>query len=71
MAFVIRFVDESALIREPFLEFFPYSQELSGNAIAKQTITAVLTLGLDMNLCRGQGYDGAGNSLASIMGPRQ
>ena len=61
MAFVIRFVDESALIREAFLGFFPCTEGLSGKAIAKQIITAVHTLGLDMNLCRGQGYDGAGN----------
>ena len=48
-------------IREAFLAFFPCSQGPSGKAIAKQIITAVLIFGLGMNLCRGQGYDGAGN----------
>ena len=61
LSLVIRFVVRSALIREAFLGFFPCFKGLSGKAIAKQIISAVSKLRLDMNRCKGQGYDGAGN----------
>ena len=68
LALVIRFVDESSLIRESFLGFFPCNEGLSGKAIAEKIVTAVNDLGLDMTFCRGQGYDGAGNMAGKCNG---
>ena len=68
IALVIRFVDQLSEIRESFLGFFPCSEGLTGRAIAKQIVGAVSDVGLDMSLCRGQGYDGAGNMAGKLNG---
>ena len=67
MAIVVRFVDQDCTIREEFLGFVP-CEGLSGEAIAKQITDSVCSLGLDMQLCRGQGYDGAGNMAGKVSG---
>ena len=61
MAIVLRFVDSSSEIREDFLGFIVCNEGLSGQAIATKILQAIKELDLDPNLCRGQGYDGAGN----------
>lgn len=68
MPVVVRFVDNNSVIREEFLSFVPCKLGLSGEAIATTLIDAMNTAGLDMELCRGQGYDGAGNMAGRCSG---
>ena len=65
MAFVIRFVDEASVIREKFVHF---NEGLNGRAVADKILHKVNSLGLDMDLCIGQGYDGAGNMAGKCSG---
>ena len=58
---VIRFVDSESNIREEFLGFIHCVEGTSGAAIADLIFGQIKTFGLDMNNCRGQGHDGAGN----------
>ena len=56
----IRFVDQhdaNAVIREEFLGFVPLIN-LDAESIADTIISAIQRLGLDLNDCLGQGYDG-------------
>ena len=68
MSLVIRFVDENSAIRETFLSFLQCDDGLTGEAISKQIVNGVENLSIDMHLCRGQGYDGAGNMAGKCSG---
>ena len=68
MAIVIRFVDSTSRIRESFLGFYQCNEGLSGKAVSAKILETVKELGLDMNNCRGQGYDGAGNMAGKCTG---
>ena len=68
MSLVIRFVDESSTNRESFLGFVRCSDDLSGKGISEKILASEEDHGLDMSLCRGQGYDGAGNMAGKIRG---
>ena len=61
MAFVLRFIDDSSVIREEFLDFLHCSDGTSGAALSTLILDKLKQLGLDVMKCRGQGYDGAGN----------
>eukprot|EP00112_Aurelia_sp_Birch-Aquarium-sp1_P013364 Seg2834.3 transcript_id=Seg2834.3/GoldUCD/mRNA.D3Y31 product="52 kDa repressor of the inhibitor of the protein kinase" protein_id=Seg2834.3/GoldUCD/D3Y31 len=61
MVLVVRFVDEEHRIREEFLKFIHCDAGTSGEALANEILSHVRDLGLDMDNCRGQGYDGSGN----------
>ena len=65
---VIGFVDSGAEIRETFLGFIPCDEGLTGAAIAKKVTEGIENFSLDMNCCRGQGYDGAGNMAGKCIG---
>ena len=65
---VIGFVDSGAEIRETFLGFIPCDEGLTGAAIAKKVTEGIENFSLDMNFCRGQGYDGAGNMAGKCIG---
>ena len=49
------------MIREEFLEYVLWETGTSGQAIADNTKFTLENLTLDLNVLRGQGYDGAGN----------
>ena len=68
MSVVIRFVDANMQIREEFMGFVEL-ESWTGQGIA-DTLKNFLstTLGLDLNLLRGQGYDGAGAMAGSSKG---
>ena len=68
MALVLRFVDRACNIREEFLGFIHCSEGLSGEAISETILAAVKDSGLEIELCRGQGYDGAGNMAGKCSG---
>jgi len=61
MAFILRFVDESSVIREEFLDFLYCSDGTSGAALSELILNRLQEHGLDVMKCCGQGYDGAGN----------
>ena len=58
---IIRFVDQSLMIREEFLEFGLCDTSTSGQAIADKIKFTLEKLTLDLNNLSGQGYDGASN----------
>ena len=65
---VLRYVSKERNIREVFLGFFECSDGVTGTAVSEVILCAVEELGLDMTLCRGQCYDGAGNMSGKCKG---
>ena len=57
---IIRFVDQSRMFGEEFLEFVLCDTGASGQTIADKIKFTLKKLTLDLNDLRGQGYDGAG-----------
>ena len=68
MAIVIRFVDDQSNVREDFLGFFQCKEGTKGVQIVILLMETASKLGLDMENCRGQGYDGAGNMSGKYIG---
>lgn len=68
MAIVLRFVDSSFKIREEFIDFVPCQNGLSGEALVEKIFNFVKSIGLHMEDCCGQGYDGAGNIAGKYSG---
>ena len=60
LTLVIRFADNQNQIREEFLDFVEVPST-TGEALSKLLLKQIRFLGLDPNLIRGQGYDGAAN----------
>jgi len=62
LALCIRYVDDSStdsvFIREDFLEFV-HLKNVTASALATTIMQCIITLGLDMEMLVGQGYDGA------------
>ena len=65
---VIGFVDGSGEIREEFLGFLHCDLGLSGKALAETVLNGIANLTLDIQNCRGQGYDGASSVSGYING---
>ena len=59
MSVVLRFVNKNIGVREEFLGFLRCKSGLSGKALSETFLGAIYELKLDINDCRGQGYDGA------------
>ena len=68
LSLVIRFVDGSGEIREEFLGFLHCDLGLSGKALAETVLNGITNLTLDIQNCRGQGYDGASSVSGYING---
>ena len=66
----VRLVVNECNIREEFLEFGKYVQT-NGESIFKELMRIIEKAGLDTELCRGQGYDGASNMSSEIVGVQQ
>ena len=64
---VFRFVDSSLQIREEFIEF-KSTERITGECLARLILDSIKSLGLDVSLLRGQGYDGASNMSSSVKG---
>ncbi|KAK2717835.1 hypothetical protein QYM36_006591, partial [Artemia franciscana] len=61
----LRFVDSETLqTRKEFIEF-AVVKDLRGESFSQFILSQIEKLGLDMKLCRGQGYDGAPNRKTS------
>ena len=61
LSVVIRFLDSTKTVREEFVGFYLCEDGTTGAAIKDLIIGAVADLGLSMDDCRGQCYDGVGN----------
>ena len=59
VSIVLRFVDEQT-IREEFLDFVTV-ERITGEVLANKLKDMLISYGLDIGDCRGQGYDGASN----------
>ena len=68
MALVIRFVDKEKKIREEFIGFIRCDKGVSGEALSKLIFAELNRLGISMQNCRAQGYDGAGAMAGSKKG---
>ena len=60
MSLVLRFVDEELNIREDFIGYIHCSEGLAGQNLASVILKTLSELNLNIQDCRGQGYDGAG-----------
>ena len=58
---ILRFVNKERIVREEFVGFYKCKDNVTGQAIAFLIMKASQELGLSMNYCKGQCYDGAGN----------
>ncbi|KAK2702838.1 hypothetical protein QYM36_018569 [Artemia franciscana] len=64
----LRFVNSEMLqIREEFIKF-AVVEDLHGESFGEFILSRIEKLGLDMKLCRGQGYDGAPNMSGHLSG---
>ena len=61
LSVVIRFIDSTKKVREEFVGFYLCEDGTTGAAIKDLITGAVADLGLSMDDCHGQCYDGAGN----------
>ena len=68
MSLVLRFVDKNFDVREEFLGFLHCKSGLSGKALSETLLGAISELKLDIDDCRGQGYDGAAAASGSKNG---
>ena len=68
LSLVLRYVDSSKNIPDQFVGFRLCGEETTGNAIKELIINSVRDLGLTMDNCRGQSYDGAGNMAGRYVG---
>ena len=68
LSLVLRFVDENNEIREEFICFLHCDSGLSGESLAKLIMDKTHELGLSMDKCQGQGYDGAGSMAGRVKG---
>ena len=68
LSLVIRFVDNKQTNREEFAGFHICEEGTTGLAIKNVIINAVTELGISMNDCRGQCYNGAGNMAGRLNG---
>lgn len=60
VSIVLRFVDSGCNIREEFLDFIKV-ERITGEVLAREIKNVLARYGLDLQNCRGQGYDGATN----------
>ena len=68
MPIILRFVDSEASIREEFLGFSECSEGMTGKAIACAILRFVEDIGLNMEFCMGQRYDGTANMAGKCFG---
>lgn len=58
LSIVIRYVDEGNCVNEQFVKFHPVGK-CTGQLLGEQIVEQLASLGLAIENCRGQGYDGA------------
>lgn len=68
MALIIRYVDQNKMIQETFLGFVECPFGTTGEELGTLIKSSCTAIGLDLNLCRAQGYDGASNMSGECKG---
>ena len=68
MSLVLRFFDSNLNIREDLIKFIHCKWGLAGADLAAVILKALADLSLNIEDCRGQGYDGAGAVVGHING---
>ena len=68
LSVVIKFLDSTKKVREEFVGFYLCGDGTTGAAMKDSITGAVADLGLSMDDCRGQCYDGAGNMSGRLNG---
>ena len=68
MPLCLRYVDHTLTIREKFVSFVRCDSGTDGSKISEAILEKLKELNIDMRLCRGQGYDGAGNMSGKYIG---
>ena len=61
LSLTFRYIDSNFEIKEDFIGFFHLKDGLTGEALANTISLKIDELGLSLDDCRGQGYDGAGS----------
>ena len=64
----VRFVDKDNMIKEKFIGYVRLPEGTSGKQIANSILNIIREMGLDMNNCLGQTYDGAANMSGKCLG---
>ena len=67
LSLVLRFVDQSNTIREKFVDFVEV-ERITGTVLAQTIMDKLSSYGLEIENCRGQGYDGASNMSSAVRG---
>ena len=65
MALILRYVAPDNEITELFIRFIHCNADLSGDSLSKKILNAIKSIGLQIDDCRRQGYDGA-SAMSSI-----
>ena len=60
LSFCLRYVNDDRDISKDFLKFIHCKSGLSGKDLYNEVTEALISFGLDLQNCRGHGYDGAG-----------
>ena len=60
LSFCLRYVNDDGDICEDFLKFIHCKSGLTGKDLYNEVTEALTNFGLDLQNCRGQGYDGVG-----------
>ncbi|XP_065678112.1 uncharacterized protein LOC136093121 [Hydra vulgaris] len=68
LSLVIRYIDCDNVICEDFLRFIECKSDTTGLSLAQNIVSAIDDLGLDIQKCRDQGYDGAGAMSGKLKG---
>ena len=68
MSIVIRFVDKDNEIREEFIRFVECKEGTTGLELAKNILNTLPDFELNIEKCRGQGYDGAASMSGKTKG---
>ena len=68
MSLVLRHLDSNFLVKESFMGFIHCNTGLTDEHLSKTILKEIESLGLSMDHCRGQGYDGAGAMVGSEKG---
>ena len=68
LALIFRFVDKENNITEEFVSFLECSYGLNGQSLYRTIKEFLVSVGIDISDCRGQGYDGAGAAAGKNQG---
>lgn len=68
LSLVLRYIDSNGHIQEDFVDFMECDEGITGQAIADKILSSLQGYTLDLQLLRGQAYDGAGNMAGKTKG---